>query len=520
MNLELRAALPFLVLSIATVTVMLLIAAKRDHRLTVTASAIGLLAALLAIIPAAMPVPVLVTPLFLVDGFTLFFLALVILSALAVLLLSYTYLTRLEDGPYEEYYLLLLLATLGAAALLASVHFAAFFLGLETLSIALIGLIAYPSKRERAVEAGLKYLVLSGVSSAFLLFGIALIYLDFGTMSFTALGQLWRTGRGPDDLYAFAGFAMLLTGIGFKLSLVPFHMWAPDIYEGAPTPVAAFVAVISKIAIFALLLRYFALMGGYQYPSLLRVIALIAILSMLTGNLLALLQNNVKRILAYSSIAHFGYVLVALLAGSTIAIEAASYYLTAYAVTTLGAFGVVTLLSKPGAGQEADQLDSYRGLMWSQPWLAGAFTVLLLSLAGLPPTMGFIAEVYVMTSGVGMRLFLPLAALVLGSVIGLYYYLRIVVVLLSPIPGSVPGTTTAPALHPFSRTGGATLIALVLLVIWLGVYPMPLISVVHQTTAGLASYRGNQAAGIAATPQSPSLSLPTRSHPELASAKP
>ena len=138
----------------------------------------------------------LVTPLFLVDRLTLFFLTLVILSALAVLLLSYAYLTRMEEGPYEEYYLLLLLATLGAAALLASVHFAAFFLGLETLSIALIGLIAYPSRRERAIEAGLKYLVLSGVSSAFLLFGIALIYLDFGTMSFSALGWLWRTGEG------------------------------------------------------------------------------------------------------------------------------------------------------------------------------------------------------------------------------------------------------------------------------------------------------------------------------------
>ena len=483
MSQELRAALPFLALSAAAVTVMLLIAIRRNHRLTASASAIGFLVALIAIIPAASPVPVLVTPLFLVDHFTLFFLTLVILSALAVLLLSYTYLTRMEEGPYEEYYLLLLLATLGAAALLASVHFAGFFLGLETLSIALIGLIAYPSRRERAIEAGLKYLVLSGVSSAFLLFGIALIYLDFGTMSFSALGELWRTARGPDDLYAFTGFAMLLTGIGFKLSLVPFHMWAPDIYEGAPTPVAAFVAVISKIAIFALLLRYFALMDGYQYPSLLRVIALVAILSMLAGNLLALLQNNVKRILAYSSIAHFGYVLVALLAGSTIGVEAASYYLTAYAVTTIGAFGVVTLLSRPGEGREADQLDLYRGLMWSNPWTAAAFTLLLLSLAGLPPTMGFIAEVYVMTSGVGMQLVLPLAALVIGSVIGLYYYLRIVVVLLSPLPGTaLPSVTLR-----FSRTGGATLAALVLLVIWLGVYPAPLISIVQQTTAGLAS---------------------------------
>jgi NADH-quinone oxidoreductase subunit N len=487
MSPELWAALPFLMLSISAVVVMLLVAVRRDHRAVAIATVIGLLAALIAIIPAAPPAPVMVTPLFLVDGFTLFFLALVIIASIAVLLLSYAYLNHMEDGPYEEYYLLLLLATLGAAALLASIHFISFFLGLETLSIALIGLIAYPRKRERAIEAGLKYLILAGVSSAFLLFGIALIYLDFGTMSFSTLGQLWSRTQNLEDIYAFTGFAMLLTGIGFKLSLVPFHMWAPDIYEGAPTPVAAFVAVISKIAIFALLFRFFVLMNGYQYHSLVRVISLVAILSMLTGNLLALLQNNVKRILAYSSIAHFGYVLVAFLAGSTIAIEAAGYYLSAYAVTTIGAFGVVTLLSLLGKGQDAEQLEAYRGLMWSHPWLAGAFTLLLLSLAGLPPTMGFIAEVYVMTSGVEMRLILPLTALVIGSVIGLYYYLRIIVVLLSPMPGA----TEPPVIRHFPRTGGITLAALIVLVIWLGVYPVPLISTIQQTTAELASYRAN-----------------------------
>jgi NADH-quinone oxidoreductase subunit N len=330
------------------------------------------------------------------------------------------------------------------------------------------------------------------------LFGIALIYLDFGTMSFTTLGHLWSVGQPPDDIYALTGFAMLLTGIGFKLSLVPFHMWAPDVYEGAPAPVTGFVAVVSKIAIFALLLRYFVLMDGYRFPSLLWVISLVAVLSMLAGNLLALLQDNIKRIFAYSSIAHFGYVLVALLAGSTIAIQAASYYLTAYAVTTIGAFGVVTLLSRPSIGHDADRLETYRGLMWSHPWLAGALTVLLLSLAGLPPTMGFVAEVYVITSGVGMQLVLPLAALIIGSVIGLYYYLRIVVVLLSPAP-----SPAAPLIGPeLSLTGGAILGVLVVVLLVLGVYPAPLISTVQQATAGLALSRQNSNTGdLAAMPQ-------------------
>jgi len=500
MSPELLAALPFLALSVTTVAVMLLIAVRRDHRLTATATAIGLLLALIATISVTLPAPVMLTPLFLVDGFTRFFLALIITVSIAVVLLSYAYLNRMEDeAPTEEYYLLLLLATLGAAALLASVHFASFFLGLETLSIALIGLIAYPVERARAIEAGLKYLVLAGVSSGFLLFGIALIYLDFGTMSFATLGRLWNTGQAPDDIYALSGFAMLLTGIGFKLSLVPFHMWAPDVYEGAPAPVTGFIAVVSKIAIFALLLRYFVLMDGYRFPSLLWVISLVAILSMLAGNLLALLQDNIKRIFAYSSIAHFGYVLVALLAGSTIAIQAASYYLTAYAVTTIGAFGAVALLSRPGIGHDADRLETYRGLMWSDPWLAGALAVLLLSLAGLPPTMGFIAEVYVIASGVGMQLVVPLAALIIGSVIGLYYYLRVVVVLLSSAP-DVPASPVSPEL---SLTGGATLGALVVLLFTLGVYPAPLISGIQHATAGLVLSRTNfRAADIVATPHS------------------
>lgn len=493
MSPALRASLPFLVLSVTIVVVMLVIAARRDHRMTAILSAIGLVISLVAIAVAAPAAPIAVTPMFVVDGFALFFLALILLASLAVVVLSFTYLEGTRDGPYDEYYLLILLATLGAAALLASVHFASFFLGLETLSIALIGLIAYPRARVGAIEAGVKYLLLAGVASAFLLFGIALIYLDFGTLSFAALGKAWNAAHAPTDIYAYTGFAMLLTGIGFKLSLVPFHMWAPDIYEGAPAPVTGYVAVVSKIAVFALLLRYFILMDGYHDHSLLRAIAIVAILSMLAGNLLALLQDNVKRILAYSSIAHLGYVLVALLAGGAIGIEAAGYYLAAYAVTTIGAFGVVAVLSRRGSPTDTDRLEAYRGLMWTRPWLAGAFTAFLLSLAGIPPTMGFIAKVYVMTAGVGPLLYWPLAALVIGSVIGLYYYLRIIVVLFSPVP-----RTEAPAAADgLSWPGGLTLAVLVILLIWLGVYPRPVVSVArHTTTALVVRHQAVQTAEI------------------------
>jgi NADH-quinone oxidoreductase subunit N len=471
-------ALPFLILAATPVIVMLLIAHRRDHRRTASVTAAGLVASLTAILLARSAGTAPLTPLFLVDGYTLFFLFLILASTLAVLMLSYSYLERMHDGPYDEYYLLLLLTALGAAALLASLHFAGFFLGLETLSLGLIGLIAYPRQRERALEAGLKYLILTGVSSAFLLFGMALIYLDYGTMSFTTLGRLWDASPTA-DIYAYAGFALLLTGIGFKLSLVPFHMWAPDIYEGAPAPVTSLVAVVSKIAIFALLFRFFVLLDGYRSPSLLWVLSLIAIPSMLAGNLLALLQDNLKRIFAYASISHVGYVLVALLAGSATAFAAALTYLAAYAVTMTGVFGIITLLSQPGSLHDADRLETYRGLMWERPWLAGAFTVMLLSLAGLPPTMGFIAEVYVIAAGVGAYLALPLAALIIGSAIGLYYYLRIIVVMLSPAPGRA-------ALPARARLGTATVAVLLVVLVWLGIYPAPMIAGIQQTVASLS----------------------------------
>ena len=213
----------------------------------------------------------------------------------------------------EELYLLLLIATLGCAVLVASSHFVSFLLGLEILSVALYAMLAYLTGRERALEAGIKYLILASASAAFLLFGMALIYADAGTMEFSRIRELSFSGSGLALL--LPGIALTVTGIGFKLGVVPFHLWTPDVYEGAPAPVAAFVATTSKSAMVALLLRYFYVSGALHYRALFLVFSIIAIASMCAGNLLALQQNNVKRILAYSSIAHFGYILVAFLAG-------------------------------------------------------------------------------------------------------------------------------------------------------------------------------------------------------------
>jgi NADH-quinone oxidoreductase subunit N len=208
--------------------------------------------------------------------------------------------------------------------------------------------------------------------------------------------------------------------------LLPFHLWTPDVYEGAPAPVTAFVSTASKGAVFAVILRYFSMVGVLSRPIFV-IFTIIAIASMFTGNLLALFQSNVKRILAYSSISHLGYILVTLLASGAMAATAAAFYLSAYFITTLGAFGVVTVLSEKD--RDADSMDDYRGLAWRRPWLAGVFTAMLLSLAGIPLTAGFVGKFYVAAAGVGSGLWLLVIILAVNSALGLYYYLRIIVAL-------------------------------------------------------------------------------------------
>ena len=241
-----------------------------------------------------------------------------------------------------------------------------------------------------------------------------------------------RTSRHP---LLLTGLALTLTGFGFKLGLVPFHLWTPDVYEGAPAPVTAFVATVSKGAMFALLLRYFH--GPGAKGTVFVALSVVAVASMLVGNLLALLQDNVKRILAYSSIAHMGYVLVAFLAGGALAEQAVMFYLAAYFVTTLGALGIVTAIS--GAERDADRLTDYSGLFWRSPATAGVMTAMMLSLAGIPLTAGFLGKFYVVAAGASATVWWLVIALVVTSVIGLYYYLRVVVIMYQ-VDASIPAS--------------------------------------------------------------------------------
>ncbi|MGH9396639.1 MAG: NADH-quinone oxidoreductase subunit N [Terriglobia bacterium] len=483
---ELFTLLPLLILGGASIVVMMAIAVRRSHVLTVTLTLIGLAAAFASLFWVAPRAPQQVSSLLIIDKYALFYMGLVIAATFAVALLCYGYFERHEGDP-EELYVLLLIAALGSAVLVASSHFISFFLGLELLSVALYALTAYLRTRRFPLEAGIKYLILAASSAAFLLFGMALIYSQLGTMDFAKIRELVLSSPGANHAILLAGTALIITGFGFKLALVPFHLWTPDIYEGAPAPVTAFVATVSKGAMFALLLRYFSWSGSHHLGAVFLVFTIIAIASMIAGNVLAMMQDNVKRILAYSSIAHMGYLLVAFQAGGELAAQAVAFYLVAYFITTIGAFGVISVMSNKN--RDADDIADYRGLFWRRPVLAAIFTAMLLSLAGIPLTAGFVGKFYIITAGTSSAIWLLVFVLIISSVFGLYYYLRVLVAMYSGLAHGhgeeAEGAATSSLVPTLSLSGGIVLAVLTILLVWVGVYPSTLFHIVHATVAGV-----------------------------------
>ncbi len=466
------ALLPFLVIAVDSLILLLMISFCRNHLSALIVTLLGFALGFMTLPVAYTEAPRQIQVLFIMDGFAIFFIGLILTASIIITLLLYSYLIKVK-GRYEEIYVLLLTATLGSMVLVISRHFVSFFLGLETLTVSLYVLIAYFRESELNLEAGIKYLILAAVSSAFLLFGMALVYADLGTMEIDEIVSMLADGGYSTDVFLMMGLGMMLIGVGFKLALVPLHLWTPDIYQGAVVPITTYVATVSKGGMFALLLRYFSQLDMAEYNSVYALIAFLAIASMVVGNLLALLQNNVKRILAYSSIAHFGYLLVGVLSGSSIAITASSYYLLAYFVTILAAFSIVTIFS--GKDKEAENIEDYHALFWRRPWLAVVFAAALFSLAGIPLTGGFIGKFYIVAAGVESNLWLPVITLIVTSVIGLFYYLRIVVTMLKALPEQ----ETAIPQPTLSTTSGISLIITTITLIWLGIYPTPFISLIQ-----------------------------------------
>lgn len=459
---------PFLIIALAPVIIMLTIAFKRHYEVIYGFSLTAYLIAFISVFFISRFVPHLITPLFIIDNFSLFIIGIITVSGIFLTVLSHDYLIQ-QLGEKEEYFIILFIASLGASVLAASNHIVSFFLGLETLSISLYILIAYKRQYNYSIEAGMKYLILASVSSAILLFGMALVYTGTGKMGFNEIAFAIITSGGTTPLI-LAGFGMILVGIGFKLALVPFHMWTPDVYQGAPAPVSAFVASVSKGAVMAVLIRFFYIANGFQLHALVIIISVIAIFSMFTGNFLALRQQNIKRLLAYSSIANLGYLLVPLLIGGKNGIQSAIFYLISYFIATIGAFGIVSLLSV--CGQDAEDITNYKGLFWKKPWIAVVLTLIMLSLAGIPITAGFIAKFYIVIEGLRTNLWILVISLIINSIISLYYYLRVITTMFSE-----SGDEKIPVV---SLSGNIVLGLIAAGILWLGIQPGWLLNIINR----------------------------------------
>jgi NADH-quinone oxidoreductase subunit N len=399
-----------------------------------------------------------------VDGFTVFFIVVIALGIALAALLADDYLRRENlDGP--ELYVLMLLAGAGGIIMAMANDLVVVFLGLETLSIALYVLAGYHRRRAESRESAMKYFVLGAFSSAFLLYGIALVYGATGSTNFGRIASFLAVNNLENRGLLLAGFAMLLVGLGFKISAVPFHVWTPDVYQGAPTPVTAFMASASKAAAFAAVLRVFVSTFASYRLDWQPIMWVLAVLTLLVGSVLAIVQDDVKRMMAYSSIAHAGFILVGVQAATDRGTSAALFYVLAYTFMIVGTFGVATLVS--GTGDDNHGIDSYRGLSRRRPGLALTFTVFLLAQAGVPLTTGFLAKFYVIGAAVESHSYALAIIAMMSAVVSAFLYLRVVVAMYM---ADEEAETTAPRIRVPIGAGIALALAVVF-TIGIGILP-------------------------------------------------
>jgi NADH-quinone oxidoreductase subunit N len=416
-----------------------------------------------------------------VDGFALFFDAVFLVAAAITVLMSVRYL-EIEGASPGEYYFLILCATLGMMIMAGGIDLITIFIGLETMAVSFYILAGFIKPNQRSNEAAVKYFLLGAFSLGILLYGMSLMYGLSGTTSLRTMAVLFA-GQERDPRLVLA-VILVVAGVGFKIAAVPFHMWAPDVYEGAPTPITAFLSVGSKAASFAMLLRIFVEGLPLMSADWRLLFYVLSVLTMTIGNVAAVSQSNIKRMLAYSSIAHAGYVLIGIVAGTARGVTATLIYLLIYSFMQLGAFAVVVLLRRQDV--VGDELKDFSGLNARHPFAAFAMLLFMLSLGGIPPTAGFMGKFWLFSAAIDAHYYGLAVIGVLNSAISLYYYIRIVVFMyvkketIGSEPSAGPALTVALAL-----TVAATLI--------LGVYPKLLFEIADASAKSLG------AAGVMAT---------------------
>lgn len=408
------------------------------------------------------------------DNLSLLFIIILVIATAFVILVSMKYIS-LQDANYGEFYALLLLALSGVMIMVSSADLLIIFLGLEVLSISSYALAGLRRKDEKSSEAAIKYFLLGSFATAFLVYGLALLFGSAHSTEISTIVEYFRK-EASLSLMALAGLGLVVVGFGFKIAVVPFHMWTPDVYQGAPTPVTAFFSVVPKATGFAVLLRIF-----YPYwqtaldsQAIFWLLWVISALTMVVGNLVALRQTNLKRILAYSSIAHAGYLLVAILARDSAGLV---FYLTVYLFMNMGAFAAVIALGRKD--KEYLELKDYAGAGFKYPWIGVTFSVFLLSLAGFPPTGGFLAKFYIFSAAVRQDLVPLVIIAVLASLVSVFYYLRIIVYMYMKEP--------AEEVEIDLENPGLFLVLFLCLygVLQLGLFPGNILIIIRQAVASL-----------------------------------
>jgi NADH-quinone oxidoreductase subunit N len=378
-------------------------------------------------------------PVIRLDRFSAYAIALLAVGAFLVCWLSITYLAEVGIN-HGEYYALILLSTAGMMLLASAVDLLALFLGLELMSIPIYVLAGFDRRKLRSNESAMKYFLVGSFASALLLYGSALVYGMTGSLSFAGI----HAGFPPGNVLAMTGLGLLVVGFGFKVSSVPFHQWTPDVYEGAPAAVTAYMAITVKVAAFVALMRVLVMAFGAVMHPLTGLFWLLAVATIVVGNVMAVIQTNLKRLLAYSSIAHAGYLLIGFAAGTAEAYSSVLFYLLGYVFMNLGAFAVLVALAT--GGKDCEELEDLAGLASRRPGLAALMTLFMLSLAGIPGTVGFTAKFFLFKSAVDAGLVGLTVVAVLGSLVSIYYYLRIPVAMYMREPG-------AARLRPEASTG-------------------------------------------------------------------
>ncbi|MZH15456.1 MAG: NADH-quinone oxidoreductase subunit N [Nitrospinae bacterium] len=466
-SIDLIALAPVLVLSVFAMGVLVLdLWAGKNKTLLMFVSLVGLLMTAISAF-AKHPLPAFAfTDSYIVDHLSIFFTCIFTLSSALAILLSAEYNER-KGMKAGEYYALILLCTVGMIVLASSTDMIMIFLGIEIVSICLYVLAGFRRDDPVSNEAALKYFLLGAFATGFLLYGMTLIYGSTGSTNLFKIAEFIKAEGAPSSPLLLMGIVLLVIGFGFKVAAVPFHMWAPDVYHGSPTPVTAFMAVGPKAAAFAAFFRVFTEAIPNMAANWEILLCIVAVLSMFVGNLGAIMQTNIKRMLAFSSISHAGYLLIAVIAKSAMAGSGLLFYMLTYAFTTFGAFGIVILLGRKG--EENLEMENYSGLAYKHPVLALSMTVFLLSLGGLPPFAGFVAKFYIFSAAIEEGFVTLVIIAVLNSAISFYYYLKVVVFMYMKEPAGEFQISMTPM----------TLFVVIIGIIGtieLGIYPDPIIA--------------------------------------------